>query len=85
MSLKYEPSSEALQVSVKQLFFNRELYRSVQLSPSITRLLASVARGCLIKQVPFVEEFEVFQLAKAVLSQPPNLRHRNTVTTLVLR
>ena len=32
MSLKYEPSWEPLRISVKQLFLNRELYLSVQLS-----------------------------------------------------
>jgi len=32
-SLKYEPSLELLLITAKQLFSNRELYRSVQLSP----------------------------------------------------
>ena len=31
-SLKYEPSLELLRVTAEQLFSNRELYRSVQLS-----------------------------------------------------
>jgi hypothetical protein len=32
MSLKYEPSSEPLHIPAKYLYFNRELYRNVQLS-----------------------------------------------------
>ena len=28
MSLKYEPSSEPLHISAKELFLNRELYRT---------------------------------------------------------
>ena len=31
-SLRYEPSSEPLLITAKQLFLNRELYRAVQLS-----------------------------------------------------
>ena len=32
-SLNYEPSLELVLITAKQLFLNRELYRSVQLSP----------------------------------------------------
>ena len=31
MSLVYEPSSEPLHISAKDMFFNRELYQTVQL------------------------------------------------------
>ena len=38
ISLEYEPSSEPLHISVKQLFLNQELQRSAQLSGCFRRL-----------------------------------------------
>ena len=43
MSLKYEPSSEPLHISAKQLFLNRELYRTVE--PLVHELMLARCAG----------------------------------------
>ena len=45
MSHKYEPSWGLLRITAEQLFSNRELYRSVQLSVNLTTRLSRSVKG----------------------------------------